>query len=192
MGYQTFRLEFHIPYSALRGTTLSGSHQVGSATTDRLRNWKDISFLRIPPTKRFGQVAYRVHDAHISLTICGSDHSRWTCWSFSDTKFKSNAEDIPDIDDSNEDPIASDSDGFEVQSNDPILDPREYFLRTMDFRMKQVEQEWMYLTRKVEKSVEKYVSLLAPVAFSFGAYRRGLPCLDTRPSCSFVTECCTG
>jgi hypothetical protein len=107
------------------------------------------------------------------LAICGSDHSRWTCWSFSDTNFKSNAEDIPDIDDSNEDPIASDSDGIEVQSNDPILDPREYFLRTMDFRMKQVKQEWMYLTRKVEKSVEKYVSLLAPVALSSGAYHRG-------------------
>lgn len=167
MGYPIFRLEFHLPYSALRGLVSSPDTPPGLGTRGKLRRTpRNLSFLRIPPTKKLGHTP-GLYDAHISLVICGSDHTRWTCYAFVDTKSKNvstgNAddeeEDEQDPDGTIEDPIASDSDGYEIIEDPPIWEPRQYFLRNIDFRMRIVLKEWMYLVRKVEISVEQHVRL---------------------------------
>jgi hypothetical protein len=66
-------------------------------------------------------------------------------------------DDEQDPDETNEDPIASDSDGYTINADHPICDPREYFLRNVDFRMKQVYREWQNLVRKLERRIDQYV-----------------------------------
>jgi hypothetical protein len=148
-------LEFHLPYSALREATA----RRGSGISSRSRDWKDVSYLRIPPTRKLGQAIYRVQDAGVSLVICGSDHSRWVFYAFADTD--DNAEDKQDEDESNEDPIT------ETPSNPPITDPRKYFLRTVNLWTGQIVKKWMYLSRKVEKSIGRYVKLFPFVSLVF-------------------------
>lgn len=60
-------------------------------------------------------------------------------------------------DDIIEDPIASDCESDEAIADALIWDPRLYFLRNVDFRMRQIHREWMCLVRKVEISINQYV-----------------------------------
>lgn len=163
MGYLIFRLEFHLPYFAWRDLiSLPRSHS-GTGTNEKLqRAWRDVSFLEFPAPKKPSQTIPIIHDAHISLVVCGSDHTRWVCYAFLDTRFKNidDNEDEQDINETNEDPIASDSDGDPINADTPIWDPREYFLRNVDFRMRQVHREWNYLVRQFERRVEHYVCQL--------------------------------
>jgi hypothetical protein len=70
----------------------------------------------------------------------------------------------------NEDPITSDGVGIapgNLGIDDAIWDPREYFLRIMDARIKQILTEGSCIVRKVEKSVDQEVrSLLLPLRMS--------------------------
>ena len=56
-----------------------------------------------------------------------------------------------------EDPIASDCESDEAIADALIWDPRLYFLRNVDFRMRQIHREWTCLVRKVEISIDQYV-----------------------------------
>jgi hypothetical protein len=96
-----------------------------------------------------------------SVVICGSDESRWTAYAFVDTEFDGvsiDDEEVEDSDECNEDPIASDRKGPEVDADKPIWDPREYFLRIIHLRMKrQILEEWRYIVGKVERGVKERV-----------------------------------
>ena len=114
--------------------------------------------MNIAPTGEQAGYTHGIHEAQISLAICGSDDSRWVAYAFVDTEFAGVSRDeYEDNFEINEDPIASDSRGREVEADSPIWDPREYFLRIVDIRMKQVLGEWTYLIRVVERSVKGYV-----------------------------------
>jgi hypothetical protein len=102
------------------------------------------------------------------LGICGSDHTRWICYAFVDTKFDKTStrkrddkseddQEEQDEDGTTEDPIPSDSEGHAIIADTPVYDPRGYFLRTLNLRMKQILEEWTYLAEKVEDSVKDYV-----------------------------------
>ena len=127
------------------------------------RAWRNLTFLNMAHANN-KRGTDGVYDAHISVVLCGSDHTRWICYGFVDTQFKSdsfNGDDYPEDEDSEGeedectrgDPIASDSDKSCITAGQPIWDPREYFLHIVDIRMKQVVSEWMYLSRKVESGV---------------------------------------
>lgn len=144
-------------------------HHCESGAGGKLRRTsRNLSFLQHTQSKRPGQILLGIHDAHISLGICGSDHTRWVCYAFVDTKFdkalaskrddkSENDQEEQDEDETTEDPIASDSDGHEFIADTPVYDPRGYFLRILDLRMRQILKEWTYLAEKVEDSVERYV-----------------------------------
>ena len=66
-------------------------------------------------------------------------------------------DDEQDPDGTTEDPIASDSDGYTMLAENPIWDPREYFLRIVDIRMKEVLEEWRNSAWKIDASVRRYV-----------------------------------
>jgi hypothetical protein len=161
------------------------------------KTWKDLDFLNYRHDSKL--TTSLIHDAHISLVICGSDHTRWTCYAFAKTEIdnvyseKNGADDKEEIskeeaeqeniehsqvkretyrdqgdedtshgdeideDEPDEDPIASDCESYEVIADQLSWDPRLYFLRNVDFRVKQVLREWMCLVRKVEVSVNQKV-----------------------------------
>ncbi|KAF2707121.1 hypothetical protein K504DRAFT_447157 [Pleomassaria siparia CBS 279.74] len=174
LGYPIFRLEFHLPYSVLRELSTPLSSHFVPGTSDKFRiNWRDLSFLRGQSTKKAGQTTLATQDAHICLAVCGIDHTRWNCYAFVDTKFRdelAGQKDEDEDDDENDentddedapglephDPIAADSDGVTIFADKPIWDPREYFLRNVDTRMKQVLREWRHLVQNVKTSVENY------------------------------------
>ncbi|KAF2185092.1 hypothetical protein K469DRAFT_688302 [Zopfia rhizophila CBS 207.26] len=156
-GYPVFQLEFHLPYFALR--TFAPGKDLAQTTINSKppRQWIDLSFLELGTTLRSkDDPEYGLYEAQFSLTICGSDNSRWVAYGFVDT----------DIDDDNglegedfsylgmnADPIASDGD---VNANHPIWDPREYFLLMIEIRMRKVLKEWKGLVRKFERSIKRF------------------------------------
>jgi len=109
-----------------------------------------------------GNHVVKIHEAMTSIVVCGSDESRWTAYAFVDTEFSGApvvGDEYEDSIELNEDPIASDRTGPELEADNPIWDPREYFLRIVDLRMKrQVLQEWRYIVGVVDRCVEDRVS----------------------------------
>jgi hypothetical protein len=120
----------------------------------------DLSFLKIPSDKPEDREAFYIHEAAISLVVCGSDNWRWVAYAFIDTNAISDndnlSEEVESHGDFRGDPIASEP-GLEVNANDPIWDPREYFLMILEIRIRQVLREWQYLVRRVECSIKQYV-----------------------------------
>ncbi|KAF1998070.1 hypothetical protein P154DRAFT_267602 [Amniculicola lignicola CBS 123094] len=161
LGYSVFSLEFHLPYLALREVHPFLKDDMDPPHSKPTRRWTDLSFLDIPPAPGKSCSIWGLHAASISFAMCGSDHTRWTGYAFVDTHFN-NASDLEDTEDEEfedelmQDPIASDGEGIEVDSNMPVWAPREYWLRNLDFRSKQVLQEWTFLARSVEVSVLKW------------------------------------
>lgn len=185
-------MQLHLPYLALREMTQHAEQYPANVWNRKPpRKLIDISFLNIP--KRQVDAKFIVHEAQISLVICGSDETRWVGYAFVDTDFNAHdcscgyyeqsnrdqqeeesgdrngreheeEEDVGDEDTDelqfNEDPIASDRRGNDVGTDHPIWNPREYFLRNVDFRMSQVLKEWIHLIRTVEASVEEWVGFL--------------------------------
>ncbi|KAH8821447.1 hypothetical protein F5884DRAFT_745770 [Xylogone sp. PMI_703] len=126
-GFPTFRLEFHIPYFALRTSPSSDESFTALNQGKQLRQWRDITFLEAGGENAKDSRVSRLCEAQFSLVICGSDNWRWTGHAFSDTYF--NNQSLTDYtfsyDGLHEDPIASNG---ELDANLPLWDPREYFL----------------------------------------------------------------
>jgi hypothetical protein len=158
-GFTTFRLEFQVPYFALRTSTCTTTGpQTGIA-----REVTDLAFLLNDNTAvdTKSPHAIRIHEAMTSVVICGSDDSNWIAYAFVDTQFDGVSVDDEEVDggvEYNEDPIASDRKGPEVEADNPIWNPREYFLRIIDLRMKrQILEEWRYIVGIVERGVKERV-----------------------------------
>lgn len=154
-----------MPYLALRhfGTRLPD--RLGKPTRKRI----DLSFLNIPGHND-GHGTYGLQEAHVSVSIIGVDHHRWACYCFVDTDIgnarpddRGHEDDQEETDDDEEeemkiDPVVSDGQGDEVPEADmPEWDPRAYFLRVVDVRMKQILREWENVVHVVEESVEDWV-----------------------------------
>ncbi|KAH8588290.1 hypothetical protein B0O99DRAFT_693577 [Bisporella sp. PMI_857] len=153
IGYPIFQLELHIPYLALR----PGPPKVPSlkkVNRNPPRQWTDLSFLAIESSKLQDQGVYGIHEAQISVVICGSDNRRWVGYGFVDKKFDD--EDMGDAQEEGilDDPIASDY--GRIDANLPLWDPREYFLSIFEIRIDQVLKEWEFLVRTVERSIKRY------------------------------------
>jgi hypothetical protein len=117
--------------------------------------------LKISQDKPHDRNSFKIHEASISLAICGCDNKRWEAYAFVDTENVSDDENLSDkiwnVEEWALDPIASDE-SVEVNANKPIWNPREYFLMILEIKIRQVLKEWQYLVRTVERSVKAYVS----------------------------------
>ena len=102
-----------------------------------------------------------------SVVICGTDHFRWVGYAFSDRNIDDNHLNDEDEHDENdgempdEDIFASDGNILEYIPvvDDPICDPRMYFLRCAQLRVAAVVDEWKYLIQSVEVGLKDWVSL---------------------------------
>lgn len=158
-GFKTFQLEFHVPFPTLRcsHTACLG----GSGATDG-KIWLDVDFLDIECDRDDGPCSWILREANVSVVVCGWDHCRWVGWAFSNTLSDptSRDEEEPEVP---EDHFAADGDGpGDVQiidANDPIWEPREYWLGIVNIRMIMIYKEWKWLVRNVERRIEAWVSL---------------------------------
>jgi hypothetical protein len=160
-----------MPYLALREFSVPSPVHLGK----RMRKRIDLSFLKIGKDTDKGHETYALQEAHVSLSIIGVDRDRWTCYCFVDTDIGSACPDDQSYDDAEEkatdagdteedemkeDPIFSDGQGDEVPEADrPVWDPRDYFLRVVDVRMKQILREWENVVHVVDENVGDWVVL---------------------------------
>ena len=128
------------------------------------RQWTDLEFLNRHLPKSEVQKPYGMLEVQVSFVICGSDHRRWIGYAFVDTEAE--GEDLADgefpYEGAHEDPIAMGGAAVEmvgevINANNPIWDPREYFLIIVEIRMIQVLKEWQYVVRKVQRSITQCV-----------------------------------
>ncbi|KAH8648232.1 hypothetical protein BGZ61DRAFT_548526 [Ilyonectria robusta] len=153
-----FQLEFHLPFFAWRTSRAQIGDPRRGAGDRPLRKVRDLSFLRAESTD-----GPSIHDtdylceAQISCVLIGHHDRVWTAYCFVDTYFdledsKDSVNDYEDEEDFGElypDPLSRGT----LDANTPILDPRIYFLRVLETRMLQVEQEWRDLTYLVKSKV---------------------------------------
>lgn len=154
-----FHLEFNMPYFAFRRSSQKTEPQSNAPLRRRAtREWTDVAFLGPAATGDLMTCRCGIHEAQISVVLCGSDDARWVAYAFVDTDFSGvpteEYEDNPEL---NEDLIASDGKGVGVDASTPIWNAREYFLRIVDLRMRQILEEWRYIVRMVERSVRERV-----------------------------------
>jgi hypothetical protein len=99
-----------------------------------------------------------MYKAQISVSLCGTSDMYWTGYAF--TNVACAVEDTEAEFDQRggvqEDPIIS-SDTEPFDANQPISNPREYFLMALEFWITRVQQEYKYLVRKLECNIEPYV-----------------------------------
>lgn len=143
----------------------SGDSPSAASNIKPLRQWKDLSFLELQSSTSESEIVYGIHEASISFALCGLDHWRWTAFAFADTAFDDHdlQEDLLSYNGFQQDPIAQISDPW-ILANQPIWDPREYFLTVLNVRIAQVGKEWQYLVRKVEQGIKQYVCCSACVS----------------------------
>ena len=156
IGSGFFVMEFHIPYLALRDKGSAKDQRSGPA--GRLRHSSDI------PVRHVGEAADATyHEAQISFLLLGSDEWFWTAYCFVDTYFGSeysceeylNATSGPPATALSLDPPT----GGEKLLDDPIWNPRGYFLAVLARRMDQVSKEWSNLVATVNNRLTDYVRL---------------------------------
>jgi hypothetical protein len=150
-GCTEYQLEFHIPYLAMRYRPQQGFPE----RKDRIHSgWMNIDFLDTKSTNAGRDSICGVHQAQISLTICGTDNSRWTAYCLEDRYFDEDGElgEDEQTDDHQSDQIARGSFGAE----DIIREPREYFIHVFLVRMRQVHTERANLVRRIESGIQDH------------------------------------
>lgn len=150
-GISMFHLEIHLPYFALRQWTVPAHSHVG-----KKRQFIDLSFLAPRSIGGPSQSRYKIFDAQFSFVISGWEDSRWVAWSFVDNYFEK--EELLDIDGYPynafvEDPIAK----GQVDQNNSLANPREYFLMILKVRSEQIVGEWECVVQGVKRNVKRYV-----------------------------------
>jgi hypothetical protein len=172
-GYLTFQLNLHLPFFKLRKSKPPESSTRKINTKPR-RNWTDLSFLKLPssesPDHGPPSEVWSLHEAQISCTITGTNDMRWVGYGFVDAEVDDYL-DLPKTDrsfDLSLDPMAA----SELDLNNSIWTPRDYFLKVFEIRMEQIRKEWECIVQKVELDVKRYVRGQIPNFFHVNCNER--------------------
>ncbi|KAF2441215.1 hypothetical protein P171DRAFT_488774 [Karstenula rhodostoma CBS 690.94] len=180
-GFPTFRLEFSIPRLTLienpsmarRGRQFSNE----KATVYPNNTLPDIAFLNVGASDSLKPT---LEASHFTLTIIGWDHYKWSAFAFAnrgspfeDTKDEEEQEEENDLGpDDHMDAIAGGSDDDNVLAADqPIWDPRTYWLVTVEKYVKQSAEEWCKLVYHIEASFTNWKNKFNIWSLSFGPTR---------------------
>jgi len=151
-----FELCFHLPVLLCRA----------SATTDHrkyengkpLRQTKDISFLNWEA----GLPSGFLYEAMVSCVVAGLHEHNWVAYCFVDTYFDGSDDRRETVLEYHKDKVSEDGMNMDpltygnCDAEDPIWDPREYFLRVCFHRLSPMVREWELLIAQVEDSFEAY------------------------------------
>jgi hypothetical protein len=151
-GFCVFTLDFHIPYYVLRESKELFKDTRRKFDGKPLRQSWDLPLLPTSTDRR-----HSLYEAKISVAVAGIDCSAWIAYGLVDTYFESDES----VDRYHQwkgrqgraDPLA---DG-QIDANNPIWTPREYFLKVFEIRINQVRKEWRRIIDKVEDEVKQYV-----------------------------------
>jgi hypothetical protein len=150
-GSLVFQLEFHLPYFVLRRTQIE--QNFSNKMKKHHRAWMNVDFLGIKETHLEKEGVWGVHQAQISLTICGTANSCWIAYCFEGRHFEED-EEMEELESKAFDRSDKIARG-ELDAHNPIWDPREYYLHVVLIRMQQVHREWEELVRYVEVGIKE-------------------------------------
>jgi hypothetical protein len=168
--FDKFVLEFHLPFSTLRSSTLPSADSDFTNNNHMVWTKIDVSFLNLlcaQHQSRECMCKHSIEESQVSVVISGWDDRNWVGWGLfntpSDPTDDYASEDEREL---NEDYYAADGeDGPVVNADDPIWDPRRYWLRIIDIRVRLVLKEWRWLVRNIEAGVIAWVSVLVATVY---------------------------
>ena len=103
------------------------------------------------------QKFYNLYEAQLSVSVSGVDHWRWIAYAFVDAWFPQcksvyeyNQESVTGA---RPDPLAA---GM-IDIDPPERNPREYFLRVFEIRIKEVKIEWDFILQTFREEIQRYV-----------------------------------
>ncbi|KAI0127838.1 hypothetical protein BJ170DRAFT_389979 [Xylariales sp. AK1849] len=165
-GLSAFALIFHLPFYALRESTLPPVNDIRYKGGERLlRQYQDITFLSSPPwTQKNNSEFVYLYESQVSCLVSGWDRWTWVAYLFIDLYY-GNA-DQESLDDYREESDQfADQLGSEFSTIDPLLAgqgggkperrPREYFLNVFEVRSRKVMNEWHRLVTKVHQDIKR-------------------------------------
>jgi hypothetical protein len=149
-GYMTFRLEFHLAHLILRESKPdAGTHRTSVG---------NVSFLTSGASSTISP-PYEMHQAHISIVVCGWSNKQWTGYAFANTGLDADSTLDYDEDGPRLDFFAADRDDDHIKDADmPTWDARKYWLQVVAVRCRLVLKEWVYLVRNIEDCVRVLVT----------------------------------
>jgi hypothetical protein len=157
-------LEFHLPFLTLRNSTLPATEAAADSNSHVPGTNIDVSFLNLLCNQHRSctcMCKHTIQESQISVTICGWDNQNWVGWGLFNTS-SNPTDDLAPEDERivNEDYYATDGeDGPVIDADDPIWDPRHYWLRIISIRVRLVLKEWTWLVRNIEAGVHVWVSM---------------------------------
>lgn len=180
-GPKKFALEFHFPFYVCRTRPLLRDQRLKSRKP--LRRTGDLNFVKFAPlpiTMEDNEFDC-IYEVQISVLVTGVDHWSWTAFAFVDTYYKRTTNEDPSADPVNNseegspwnqespefyhqqfkdaqvnlDPLT----GGEYEAEPPTWKPREYFLKVLRSRVRQVNNEWHNTVFRVLQKIEPQVSL---------------------------------
>jgi hypothetical protein len=114
--------------------------------------------------------------------VAGSYEWRWVAYYFVDTYFDVAEEAKETVQSYYEDSLGPEGMRADpltfgvIIADNPIQNPKEYFLRVFQIRINRVKREWQQVVAKMQQSVRKYVQV------------RSLLNLDVGDFCSFLVH----
>ncbi|KAG4429355.1 hypothetical protein IFR05_015162 [Cadophora sp. M221] len=157
-GFQTFTLDFHISYYVLRESKKSWKDTRRKSNGKPLRQFWELPFLSMPTNNKPASTdeRYYLYEAVTSVGVTGSDHWTWAVYGFVDTYWDSRES----VDGYHEmkgrsrgraDPLAN----GQINADEPLWDPRKYFLKVVEIRTGLVLMEWSQIINKMEREVQQ-------------------------------------
>ncbi|KAH6138817.1 hypothetical protein HBI55_126120 [Parastagonospora nodorum] len=144
-GLPIYQLQFHLPHFVLRRKKQSSKKY--TAKLQRART--DLSFLAQVSQSSFSQEPLELVQAQISVVLCGTSETRYTAYCFEDNDHDEDRE-MGDYEFSEDGFQADQITRGEINANEPIWNPREYFLVTLLEKFKQVVGEWARVVQVIE------------------------------------------
>jgi hypothetical protein len=151
-------LDLHLPYYELLELESICPQKYESSGAKVVQVSTDLSFLDMSSSKALVKKSYAIQKAQFSLVICGTDDSHYVAYAFIDREFGEDedlAMDFP-YQGVQEDPIASDCGNSIINANQPISDPRAYFLMMFELRIGNVLREWSGIARTIGGRIDSY------------------------------------
>lgn len=123
-----------------------------------------MRFLKLAPFRTEATVFDDcIYEAQISVLVTGVDHWSWTAFAFVDTYYKGAENDesvehyLEQVEQVQNVPRFDPLTKGQYDAELPVWRPREYFLRVLETRVKQVKQEWHNTVFCILQRIEPHV-----------------------------------
>lgn len=167
-GFSTFKLILNVPYLVLEESTDTPADSAAPLEGQTKKKWADLSYLPLETETGEQSDRFAIYESQTTVVISGCDHSKWFGYAFGKI-----GQDDPTPDEGDDTDVEPEDElglkpvedlfatgGSEIVSNlqNPIWDPRVYFLCAARIRLDIVTQAYEYLVRTIEAGVNDWVS----------------------------------